>query len=81
MISKENIKIPSKMVFQNSEIGISELFDSGELRFGKVIGVNRTNRGRIVLMELIDASICVLDEESVSGDVSFPSFCFHPFWS
>jgi len=51
---------------QNSEINVDDLFDNGELRFGKVIGVNKTNRGRIVVLELVDASNCDLDEESVS---------------
>jgi len=55
---------------QNSEINVDDLFDNGELRFGKVIGVNKTNRGRIVVSELVDASNCVLAEESVlSNDV------------
>nr|CAD2182619.1 unnamed protein product [Meloidogyne enterolobii] len=70
IISRENIKINSKLDHQNSAISVDDLFDSGELRFGKVIGVNKTNRGRIVVSELVDASNCVLAEESVlSNDV------------
>ncbi|CAK5090944.1 unnamed protein product [Meloidogyne enterolobii] len=72
IISRENIKINSKLDHQNSAINVDDLFDSGELRFGKVIGVNKTNRGRIVLLELVDASNCDLHEEStknLSNDV------------
>uniref|UniRef100_A0A1I8BCR1 S1 motif domain-containing protein n=1 Tax=Meloidogyne hapla TaxID=6305 RepID=A0A1I8BCR1_MELHA len=68
IISRENIKINSKLDLQNSEVSIDDMFDNGELRFGKVIGVNKTNRGRIVVLELVDASNCVLDEEPTKNE-------------
>ncbi|KAF7639764.1 hypothetical protein Mgra_00000686 [Meloidogyne graminicola] len=61
IIPKENIKINSKFDLQSPQLSISEMFDNGELRFGRVIGVNKTNRGKVIVLELIDPSNnCVL---------------------
>lgn len=42
-----------------------ELFDKGELHFGRVLGVNKTKRGRTVLLQLIenDSEECVFSDQ------------------
>lgn len=52
--------LPSATEPGQEEIATFELLSSGELQFGKVIGVNKTRRGKYLEMSLLE------DENKVS---------------